>query len=105
QRTNRLAVHCRQLVPILSSIMRTEDVASLLVLDTPGSDIDVLGIAGVNHNVIENVVIAAAQVRKARPVMTAILRGENRPSTRAQVHVVRVVRIVSEAADIAAVRT
>ena len=52
--------------------MGAEQVACLLILYTPGRNEDVLGILRIDCDVIENIIVTAAQVSKPAPVAAAI---------------------------------
>src|SRR5205823_3218965 len=84
--------------------MRTENVACLLVVQAPRRYKNVLRILLVKNNVVENVIVARSQMREARPVAAAIVGSENGPGVGAEEDVVGVLRIISQAAYVAAIR-
>ena len=53
---------------------------------------------------VENKIIAAAKFGEPRPVVPAVFRDEDYAGTRSQENPARVVRIIGQAADIAAIR-
>ena len=54
--------------------MGAEQVTCLLILYTPGGNEHVLRILWIDGDVVENVIVAAAQMSKATPVMSTICR-------------------------------
>ena len=55
-------------------------------------------------NVVENIIIATSQVRKARPVLAVIVRDEEGPSAVSQEDLVRILRVVRQAPNVASIR-
>src|SRR5580692_1076283 len=98
-------MHGGQCFPGLPAIPRAEQVASLLVLDTPGGNEHDVRILRIDDNVIEHIVIAASQMSKSRPTVTTIQRLKQASSAGSKKYVVEVTRIVSETAGVSAVRS
>src|ERR1700716_3214095 len=84
--------------------MRAVDIACLLVLNAPGRNVDVVGILGVNGNVIKNVVIAA-EMRQPRPTMSPVGREEKSSGTAAEVNTVGIVRVRTQTPNVSSFRT
>jgi hypothetical protein len=104
QGADGFAVHRRQRSPGGAPIIRGKNLADLLAGCAPCRHINMIGIFGVDGNVVEHVLITA-QARQARPGAPAIIRAEHLASTRAEQNVIGIVRVVSQAAGIAAIRT
>ena len=83
----------------------TENVAAI-VLDAPGGNVNGLGVGGINHDVVQHVVVAAAQVGVVGPTGAAIAwRDSSSPGAGAQENAAGIMRVVRQAADVAAFRT
>ena len=76
----------------------------MLVLYAPGRNEDVLGILRIDCDMIENIIVAAAQVSKPAPVAAAIGGRKNCSRAGSQKDVIRIVRIVAKAADVSTIR-
>ena len=63
-----------------------------------------LDLGPVDGDVVENVVVASAEMREARPVAAAIIGNKHGSCVGAQEDMVWIVRIVGQAANIAAIR-
>ncbi len=92
-------------LPVFSAILGAEQVARLLIFHAPGCGIHVLRILWIDGDVVNYVVIAAAQMGKPRPIVSAIIRDEKCSGAGAQKDVIRVLRIVGQAAHVAAIGT
>ena len=53
-------MHAGQYFPVLAAVVRTEQIARLLILDAPGRNENVLGILWIDCDVVENIIVAAA---------------------------------------------
>ena len=104
QGADGLAVHAGQGFPGLAPVVAAEDVATA-VLHAPGGDVEGVGVGWVDQDVIEDVVEAVAQVGKARPGGAAIGGEEHLAGAGAEVDAVGILRVVGQAAHVAAIRT
>ena len=98
-------MHRRQSLPGLTTVRRTENIAELLALRAPGRGIHDIGPFGIRRDVVQDVLVARAKMRKASPVLPTVVRYKNHARARPQENPIRVMRIVGQAADIASVRT
>src|SRR5277367_1821615 len=98
-------MHRRKRFPLLAAVISTENIAGILILHAPGGDKHCLGILRINRDVIEHIIVASAELGKASPVMAAIFRDKNHTGASAEENAVRVLRIISEAAYVAPIRT
>src|SRR5215475_10269334 len=98
-------MHSWQSFPALSAVLRTEQIASLLVLNTPGSRINRVRMIGIDRDMVEHIVIALTHMGETRPVMAAVFRHKNGTSAGSEVNLVRILGVIAKAADIAAIRT
>ena len=94
----------RQSFPVLAAIAGAENIARLLVLHAPGGDENVLRILRIKHDVVEHVIVAGTELGKPRPVMPVIAEAKMTPRAGSQKDVIGILRIISEAADVAAIR-
>ena len=90
--------------PSLSAILGAEQVTGLLIFHAPGRGIHPVWILGIDGEVVDYVVVAAAQVGKSRPAMAAVGGREKSSGAGAEKNVIRVLRIVGEAAHVASIR-
>src|SRR4029077_12506549 len=90
QSAHRLPVHVGKNLPGLAAIMAAEYITSLLVLNAPCGNVNSLGVLRIESNVVENIIIATSQVRKARPALAVIIRDEEGPSAVSQEDLVRI---------------
>src|ERR1700682_2177894 len=100
-----LATHPGYGFPILTSVASAENIACILVLHAPRRYKNCLGVLRIESNVIEHIVIGRTEVSKTGPVVTAIFGLKNHACAGTQKHTVSIVGIVSQAPDIAPVRT
>src|SRR5579871_1639612 len=91
--------------PGSAGVVRAEDVAGLLVLYTPRRDVHLVGILGVDREVVDDVIVTAAQMGKPGPAMAGIAGNEDLAGAGAEKKMIGVFRIVGEAANIASVRS
>src|SRR5690348_7672650 len=88
----------------MSAIFAAEQFAGVSVY-APGGNVDHARIAGMEKDVIKNVVAALADASKARPSLTVVVGRIHLASAGAEQDVVRVLRIVSKGANIATFRS
>ena len=104
QGANRRAMNSFQLAPGTATVVGTEDAAVIIVEQSPGRYVHRLRIGRIEDDVIENVVVARAEVGKNRPRIAAVLGKEKLSRAGAQEDAVGIAGIVGEAADVAAFR-
>jgi hypothetical protein len=104
QGADRFAVHRGQRLPVWPPSTGAEDFADLLARSAPRRHINTVGILRIDGDVVEHVIVAA-QARQARPGASAIVRSKHLAGAGAEQDVIGIMRVVSQAARIAAVRT
>src|SRR5208282_2947009 len=98
-------MHCRQSFPVLAAVVSAENVAGTLILNAPGGNENGLGVVGIDRDVIEHVIVATSQFGKPRPAMPTVLGDENHARAGTQENTVRLMRIISQTANVASIRT
>ena len=104
ERAHRLAVYAREHVPGAAAVIAAKNVAAV-GLDAPRGGVDRLRMSGIEHDVIDDVMIAVAHPRQPRPGVSAVVRNEQLAGTGAQQDAVGVARIGGQAARVSAIGT
>jgi hypothetical protein len=97
-------VHGGKSFPIFAAILGAENVASLLALKAPRRNIDSLAVLRIEANVVQDVIVASAQMGKAIPTVAAVLRNEEYAGAGAKENVVRIAGIRGQTADVTTFR-
>src|SRR5436853_7690196 len=96
-------MHSSEGLPFFAAITCAENIADLLARYAPCGNVDVFGILRIDGDVVEHVIIAT-QTGKPRPIVSRIVRDKKLSGAGTQQEMVRIVRIISQAARVATVR-
>ena len=99
-----LVMHRGQGFPVYAAILGAKDVARVLIQHAPRRNKNSLLVVRIERDVVEHVIVASSQLGVTRPAVSVVLRDEKHPGTGSEKNSVRVMRIISKTADIAAIR-
>jgi hypothetical protein len=105
QSTNGFSMHGGKCFPGFSAVAGAKHVAGLLIFYAPSGDEHDVGILRVDNNVIQYIVVASAEMRKSRPTVSGIERLKQASSAGAEENVIKVARIIREAAGVSTIRS
>src|ERR1700739_2061138 len=97
-------MHRGERLPVFSASGRAKRVSQLLALCAPGRDIHELRVLRVQRNVVQNILVACAEMGEARPILPTITRDKNDSRARSQKDAIGIVGIVGKTAYVASIR-